>query len=195
MLKGSLTKVREEGSPLSRARNQGGALVPRPPASAPGTAGGQAWGGRGRAWERPSCTCSSGSRWPGGGPGPGGGYPPSRPSLASGPRPTPRPPPRPGSRRKRQYILTPLELLLCCGCCFSASGGCGSRRCSPGGSAGCRCGLSPPVAPGTSALLASAIPPPLPPPRPPELRGSERDNGGCRGSGNGSRFEKAPSAQ
>lgn len=92
MLKDSLTKVREEGCPLSRARNQGRALVPGPPAPAPRTTGGQAWGGRGRAWERPSCTCSSGSRWPGGGPGSGGGCPPSGPSPACG-RPVDSPPP------------------------------------------------------------------------------------------------------
>ena len=89
----------------------------------------------------------------------------------------------------------PLELLLCCGGCFSCSGGWGSRRGSPGGSEGCRCGLSSPAALSTSGLSASAIPPPRPPPPPPALRGSERDNGGGRQSGNGSRFEKAPSAQ
>lgn len=110
-------------------------------------------------------------------------------------RPTSRPPPRPGPRRKRQYILTPLELLLCCGGCFSCSGGWGSRRSWPGDSVGCWCELSSPAALSASGLSASAIPQPRPPPRPPTLRGSERDNGGGRESGNGSRFEKAPSAQ
>lgn len=45
-------------------------------------------------------------------------------ALRGAPRSTSRPPPpRPSPRRKRQYILTPLELLLCCGGCFSCSGG------------------------------------------------------------------------
>lgn len=174
------------GDPQSRVGNRGGASARGSYPGSPGTGReGKAWGAARLAPAPPAAHAR-------------GRLPSPRPRLASTPRrPTPRPPPRPSPRRKRQYILTPLELLLCCGGCFSGSGGCGSRRGSPGCSTGCWCGLSSPAAPSTSGLSASAIPLPLPPPPPPPpaLRGSERYNGGGRESGNGSRFEKAPSAQ
>lgn len=83
-----------------------------------------------RAQERPGCTCSCRRHGPGAVTLPRGPARP-RPQADSPPSASPGPP------RKRQYILTPLELLLCGGGCFSGSGGCGSRRGSPGGSAGC----------------------------------------------------------
>lgn len=165
--------------PLKAGRSPGtgaaagpGARVPRPEPGGPGVSrdlGQQAERAPGPGPPHPARRAEAGGRAAGPGSGPAAPAPPgplpARPSPAgAGPGPTcaptsPRPP------RKRQYILTPLALLLLLLLqswgCFSVSGGCGSRRGSAGASAGCCCGLSWPAAPGTSALSASAIPPPL----------------------------------
>lgn len=70
----------------------------------------------------------------------------------------------------------PLELLLCCGGCFSCLGGWGSCPRLASGSKRCPCRMSSPGPITTSGLSVSTICPPQPLPPLPALRGSERDN-------------------